>query len=76
MCISKPNNLEVVSGYPFVWLFGSSIVKRAFVAAVRHPEGSSPGLPAVLWWQGYRDLPLKMAEAKLASSPGAGASLL
>lgn len=37
------------------------------MAAVRHPEGSSLGLPAVIWSQGYGGLSLKRAEAKLTT---------
>jgi len=41
-----------------VWIVGSSIVKKAFLAAWEMPEGSSMGLNAVIWWQGYSGLKL------------------
>lgn len=45
-----------------IWEFDS---EKSFLTAVRHPEGSSLDLPAVLWWQG--GLSLKRAKAKLAT---------
>ena len=54
-----------ISGVPLVWLVGSSIIKRAFPIARQEPSGSSLGLPARLWWQGYGGLTLGRTKRKL-----------
>ena len=40
-------------------------MKRAFPVARSHPNGSSLGLSADLWWQGYGGLSLKNAKYKI-----------
>uniref|UniRef100_K1RYA9 Cornifelin-like protein n=1 Tax=Magallana gigas TaxID=29159 RepID=K1RYA9_MAGGI len=49
-----------------IWVFGSSIIKRAFVASFLRPGGSDLNLDRLnitLWWQGYGGLEILVVNA-------------
>lgn len=59
-------NFTLLSDQQVIWVFGSSIIKRAFVASFLRPGGSDLNLDRLnitLWWQGYGGLEILVVNA-------------
>ena len=46
-------------------MFGSSIIRRAFLLARSKQAGSSLGLDVELWWQGYGGMTIKKLRRRI-----------
>ncbi|KAK3095954.1 hypothetical protein FSP39_021284 [Pinctada imbricata] len=64
-CNGVSSDVIQAADTPTIWLFGSSLVKRAFFSLKTQSEDLNLGLRATLWWQGYSGMTMKRARKRL-----------
>ncbi|XP_048769305.2 uncharacterized protein LOC125675594 isoform X1 [Ostrea edulis] len=74
---SPPGVQQPAEDEQFIWMFGSSIIKRAHVESLHRPVGTNLNLERIkvsLWWQGYGGLELIKAVNKIKTLRQVGPS--